>query len=378
MANKNLYLDLNVIQTVPSSNINRDDTGAPKTAIYGGVTRARVSSQAWKQAIRHSFKESGVKRGSRTREAAKLLTEKIMELDASLDQDAANEKSHQIFIAAGITFDKKETNKTRALLFVSPGQIEKLAQFAVSHDDLDVSKKNKAMPEKVKKELKRDVKKAINNENTLDLALFGRMVADNPELNVEGTAQVAHAISTHEIVPEFDYYTALDDLKGDDTNGAGFIGTSEFNSSTLYRYANINVRELAGNLGDDNAITGAADFIKSFILSMPTGKENSYANKTLPNYVLITVRTDTPVNLVSAFEEPVQSKDGYLKNSVKKLEDEYQSTLRFVLDQPIETIALSESKTESEIENQATNLPDLIDQVTEVLEKAVQDENTND
>ncbi len=124
MANKNLYLDLNVIQTVPSSNINRDDTGAPKTAIYGGVTRARVSSQAWKQAIRHSFKESGVKRGSRTREAAKLLTEKIMELDASLDQDAANEKSHQIFIAAGITFDKKEKTKLEHFCLFLPVRLK--------------------------------------------------------------------------------------------------------------------------------------------------------------------------------------------------------------------------------------------------------------
>ncbi len=66
-----LYVDVHVLQTVPPSNLNRDDAGAPKQAVYGGARRARVSSQAWKRATRKSFgqADSGVdlSLGTRTR-----------------------------------------------------------------------------------------------------------------------------------------------------------------------------------------------------------------------------------------------------------------------------------------------------------------------
>lgn len=358
MTNQNLYIDVNVLQTVPSSNINRDDTGAPKTAIYGGVSRARVSSQSWKRAIRKSFKSDGVITGIRTKEAVQLLANKLTEVDASLDEDAALVKAADIFKTAKIKVSKD--NETGALLLISPGQVEKLAKYATEHNELD----------------DKEVKKLLKSDNSLDLALFGRMVADNPELNVEGSAQVAHAISTHEVVPEFDYYTALDDLQTEDSSGAAMLGTIEYNSSTLYRYANINVNELAHNLGESNAVQGAAEFIKSFLLSMPTGKQNTFANKTLPNYVMVTVRTDTPVNLVTAFEDAVDSKHGYVTESVKELETEYQSTLKFV-DQPISTIVLSDDKYRSTLEDQVDNLSELLKRLSEVLTKAVQDEDTN-
>lgn len=137
----NVYIDLNVLQTVPSSNINRDDTGAPKTALYGGVTRSRVSSQSWKRAMRVSFKQSGVDTGTRTKEAAKLLANKLMSLDSSLDEKAALDKTSEVFKAASIKLDKN--NETGALLLVSPGQIEKLAQYVIDHDELDKKKKSK-------------------------------------------------------------------------------------------------------------------------------------------------------------------------------------------------------------------------------------------
>lgn len=143
--------------------------------------------------------------------------------------------------------------------------------------------------------------------------MFGRMVADDPSLNVDAAVQVAHAISTHEIVPEFDYFTAIDDKRKEDEAGSAMLGTIEYNSSTLYRYANINVNELEKNIGSDLTIKGAKLFIKEFISTMPTGKENTFANKTVPQYVLVTIRKDTPVNLVSAFEDPVKSHGGYVK-----------------------------------------------------------------
>lgn len=356
MTQTNLYIDLNVLQTLPPSNVNRDDTGAPKTALYGGVTRSRVSSQSWKRAVRQAFAQDAVNIGTRTKQAAQLLADKLTTLDSSLDQDAVTAKVDAAFKAASIRLKDRETG---ALLFVSPGQIDKLAQYLLDHDDFD----------------KKEIKKVLKGDQSLDLALFGRMVADNPELNVDGAAQVAHAISTHEIVPEYDYYTALDDLQGDDTTGAAMLGTIDFGSATLYRYANVNVTELRHNLGETDAVQGAVTFIKDFLLSMPTGKQNTFANKTLPSYVMVTLRSDTPVNLVSAFEQPVSSRQGYLPESIQRLEAEYQSTLAFV-DQPLLSVVLSREA--SKAENQVDNLTALLQQVTDGLAKAVQHENIND
>lgn len=356
---KNLYVDLSVLQTVPSSNINRDDTGAPKTALYGGVTRARVSSQSWKKAVRDEFKQDNVSAGTRTKQAANLLIAELKKLDASLDDEAALAKAVEIFKLAGIKIDTKKDNITGALLLVSRGQIAKLAQYALDNEELD----------------KKEVKKVLKGDQSLDLALFGRMVADNPELNVDASAQVAHAVSTHEVVPEYDYFTALDDEQPDDTTGAAMLGTIDFNSATLYRYANVNMNELVHNLNAADAIKGTADFIKDFLLSMPTGKQNTFANKTLPSYVMVTIRRDTPVNLVSAFENPVTSNSGYVAPSITKLEAEYQRTQAFV-DEPVANFVLG--KSDSKIGTNVAKLSDLLEQVTAQLSEVVQDENAND
>lgn len=358
MNTKNLYIDVHILQTVPPANLNRDDTGSPKTAVYGGATRARVSSQSWKRAMRRYFKENGRTIASRTKKVPTLLANKLKEINANLDNKLAMEKAKAILKVASISkFDEK--NDTKVLLAVSPGQVEKLAYYASKHEDLD----------------KKEVKKLLQDENTLDLALFGRMVADDPELNVEAASQVAHAISTNEIVPEFDYYTAIDDLKNNDNAGASMLGDIEYNSSTLYRYANINVKELIADLGKENALGGVADFIQSFALSMPTGKQNTFANKTLPNYIMVVIREDTPVNLVSAFEIPVRSQNGYVAKSIKRLEEEYQNTNQFV-EEPVLQIILEKGTVEGT--NHVANLKGLINKVTEALTEVVRaDENTN-
>jgi len=354
---KNLYVDLSVLQTVPSSNLNRDDTGAPKTALYGGVTRARVSSQSWKKATRDVFKTDNISVGKRTKRVAKLLTDELKRLNPVLDDETATSKVNEVFKAAGIKLDKN--NETGALLFVSAGQINKLAQYALDNDDLD----------------KKEVKKVLKGDQSLDLALFGRMVADSPDLNVDASVQVSHALSTHEVVPEYDYFTALDDEQEEDSTGAAMLGTIDFNSATLYRYANINMHELVKNLNEEDAIQGTVSFIKDFLLSMPTGKQNTFANKTIPSYVMVTIRTDTPVNLVSAFEEPVTSRTGYIKESIVQLEGEYTRVNGFV-SQPIINLILG--KANSQIGDSVMNLPELLEKVNGALSKAVYDENFSD
>lgn len=150
----------------------------------------------------------------------------------------------------------------------------------------------------------------MDTRHSLDVALFGRMIADDKALNVDAAAQVAHALSVHEVDNEFDYFTAVDDHLEDSEPGAGMIGTVEFNSSTLYRYATVDVDALASNLGHDTSEVDATaraivTFLRSFALSMPTGKQNTFANRTRPDAVIVSIRRGAPVNLVGAFEDPV-------------------------------------------------------------------------
>lgn len=361
-----MYLDINILQSVPSSNINRDDTGAPKTAIYGGVMRSRVSSQAWKRAVRKAFAHDSAQMGSdwlagiRTMEAPQILATELRKLDDSMSEEDALNNALAVFKKVGIKTDKK-TNKTKALLMVSHGEVEKLAKYVMNTDLDDLDKK--------------ELKPLLMSEKSLDMALFGRMVADDLSLNVDAACQVAHAISTHEVTPEFDYYTAVDDKQAEDTSGAAMLGTIDYNSSTLFRYANVNVEDLVHNLGSaDAAVKGIKLFIEDFMMSMPTGKQNTFANKTVPQYVMVTLRDDTPVNLVSAFEKPVISNDGYLQKSIDSLENEYTTTQKIV-DQPLATFVLTTGQ--SKLDEQVDKKDDLVDNVAAEIQKRVENENTN-
>ena len=274
--NKRLYVDFHILQTVPPSCINRDDTGSPKTAVYGGVRRARVSSQAWKHAMRAAFAEKAqLDVGKRTKKAAELVKAQILALAPELDADKLAKKALE---NAGIKSDDKGT---KALFFMSSAD-------------------------------KKQYRDALKAAPSMDMALFGRMVADDPSLNYDAAAQVAHSISTHAVQNEYDYFTAVDDCQAEDNAGAGHLGTVEYNSSTLYRYATVNVMELAGQLGAAQAAETVRAFGEAFLFSMPTGKQNTFANRTLPDAVYVTLREDQPVNLCGAFERAVpRSAQGY-------------------------------------------------------------------
>jgi CRISPR system Cascade subunit CasC len=243
------FVDIHVIQTVPSSNINRDDTGRPKTGVFGGFARARVSSQAWKRATRRDFAAylPTEDRAVRTRRIVEDLVARTRMLDESITQEDAIELAKKVMGAAGIKFKAARAKKgeeptdpfdlSEYLLFVSNQQIDRLARLALDSREGDIDKAA--------------AKNAIKLDNGIEVALFGRMVADDTSINVDASVQVAHAISTHVVEPEYDYYTAVDDKNVDSQDaGAGMIGVIEFNSSTLYRYATINLDQLYANLGD--------------------------------------------------------------------------------------------------------------------------------
>ncbi|OCC10246.1 type I-E CRISPR-associated protein Cas7/Cse4/CasC [Streptomyces sp. PTY087I2] len=333
-------LDIHILQTVPPSNLNRDDTGAPKSATYGGVRRSRVSSQAWKRATRKAFAGllDASELGIRTKKVVEVLAERIVDLDQSMTRAAAQSLAAEtITTATGSKVavpgrkSKQDVEDPAAestyLMFLSGRQYDALAAMTVEGGkggDL------KALKDYFKdRENKARAKQFVLTEHSVDIALFGRMVADSTDLNVDAAAQVAHALSVHAVEVESDYYTAVDDENTDAETGAGMIGTVDFNSSTLYRYAALDVNRLQENLGtghDDarpveptrRAVTA---FLEGFVTSLPTGKINAFGNQTLPAAVIVKMRSRRPVSYVAAFEEPVRAGEGggFLRKSCEKL-----------------------------------------------------------
>ena len=196
-----VFLDLHVLQTMPPNCLNRDDTGSPKTAVYGGVRRARVSSQAWKRAMRIQFNEDfdASELSVRTKHVFDLVAAEIIKKQPGISPDEATKKAVAALTAVGVKASGKTTDEVKldALFFISARQIKNVAALALG----EVSAK--------------DVKAALKSNNGVDLALFGRMVATDPDLNCDASAQVAHAISTHHIENEYDFYTAVDDYAKD-------------------------------------------------------------------------------------------------------------------------------------------------------------------
>ena len=394
--NNRLFLDIHAIQTVPPANINRDDTGSPKTAQYGGVIRARVSSQSWKRAMRLSFPKQ--MQGTRTKRILRLFENQFIKRDISFDTDVENDI---IFLTESLGFGTKESNGDTILdvLFMySNKQINEIIDYYIDNkEEISVlsktyydeiqkieKKKTKDVKSDVWKNFSKDDKKIINkinndlelilkNNNSVDTYLFGRMLAAKKSLNVDASSQVAHAISTHAIQSEFDYYTAVDDFAPEDNAGAGMLGTIEYNSSTLYRYANVALHEFYRQLEDkEETINATKLFVKSFVESMPTGKINTFANQTLPQAIVVSLRTDRPVNMVSAFEEPIKSDNGYVDKSIEKLFAEYTKYDK-ILDKPIFTayLILADTKVK-DIGKAEPNLADLLSDLGAEIEKNIE------
>lgn len=311
-----MFLDVHILQSVPPANINREESGSPKTAYYGGVRRARVSSQAWKRATRKALEADPAmiaESATRTRLLPQVIGDAVARADARLNENAA--RIGAAAVAAMFKAKLAERSggtRTEYLLFLGRDQLKRVTERLLERaDELAAADGDESIKEIVG-EL--NLRQLGMTGHAGAIALFGRMVADDPYTNVDAACQVAHAIATHEVNDEFDYYTAVDDEQSDAETGAGMIGTIEFNSATLYRYAAVDLRSLAENLDGD--IRRAADlavaFARTFATCMPTGKRTTFANNTRPDVIVLSVRDDQPVSLVGAFEEPVRAPGGGL------------------------------------------------------------------
>lgn len=327
-----MFIEIHALQNFAPSNLNRDDTGSPKDCEFGGHRRARVSSQCWKRAVREYFSEADLipeaQRAVRTKKLVGKLAATLVECDQKRSREQATAVAAAAVESLGVGLDNKskDEKKTSVLLFLGYDQIGTLASHCHENWESIVSGIQKSKSPKDKVVLPKDVvsklKGALNGSRAVDLALFGRMIAEDPAQNVDAACQVAHALSTHRVAPEFDYYTAVDDLGREDETGAGMVGTQEFNSACFYRYANVDLEQLANNLGGDRelAMAGVRAFLEGFIMAIPQAKQNSSAAQSLPSFVMVVVRDKGLASLANAFAKPVDGRGkGLVANSAEAL-----------------------------------------------------------
>lgn len=322
-------LRVSFIKTVAASNLNRDDTGAPKHQTFGGTERARLSSQCIKSATRKHMGEKVAKyplTGIRTLSAPELIVDRAIELDASADRSSVREL---VKVALGVKEPKKSTDglKTAALFSITRPQITTAAKVVL--DELSKSNDGKMSEKDVKMvagPLKKLVNQALNEERAADQGLFGRFYASDQALTIDAASQVAHALGTCPMPEGSDYFTGRDELGGinkrdytdesegteDAGNGAGHVGIKEFTSGPLYFYGTVDVESLRDVLDGDTDLTinAVVEFVDSFVRSLPTGSQNSYAAHPMPTTVLVEIADNGGgVSLAAAFERPSHTAD---------------------------------------------------------------------
>ncbi len=314
-----MLLDLHIIQNFAPSNLNRDDTNAPKDCEFGGFRRARISSQCIKRSVRTEFSRANLIASENLSYRTRKLVDAIVAQLVRNERDNAQAQSIAEFAIRSAGLGMKDS-KTQYLLFLGVEQIREFSKLIDDNWDELVKavvsqeaegQGGKSAKKKAKADapgfLKDGAALLLDGSKAADLALFGRMLADLPNHSITAACQVAHAISTNKVEMEFDFYTAVDDLQPAGESGAGMMGTVEFNSSCFYRYANLDTARLIDNLGHDTELAEETitAFLRAFVLAVPTGKQNSMAAQNPPSFVLAVVRSSGLCSLANAFVKPV-------------------------------------------------------------------------
>jgi CRISPR system Cascade subunit CasC len=318
-------IELHILQSFPVSCLNRDDVGAPKSAIFGGVPRARISSQCLKRAIRE-FAQDNLPAARFGGERTKLIVEPLAEalIKHGLEADIARDHAKNIADKLAKLDSKAPEDAPRVgtLTFISPCEIDSIAGEVA-----ELVKSNPKAKE-YEKSLDKYVKKA-GLMDAADIALFGRMAASMPSLTLEAAAMFSHALSTHKSENDLDFFSAVDDRNpGDEDAGAGMLGTIEFNSAVYYRYVAVNLDLLGdanhlGKLTPDERREVVAAFIESAVMAVPGARKNSMNASVPPSFVLgLYKEKGQPVQLINAFEAPVKG-TGLVSTSIRTLEEHH-------------------------------------------------------
>ncbi|MFT4941173.1 MAG: CRISPR system Cascade subunit CasC [Paraglaciecola sp.] len=293
----NSRIEFHILQSFPVTCLNRDDVGAPKTAIVGGVTRARVSSQCWKRQVRLKMQDFGIKLAVRTKKSEALFIEACLE--AGADETSA--------LACGKKISDQLIDDT--LIFISHTEAKAFAAYAKEQGFDDAKLKDK--------ELAKVAKKSLNPAiDALDIALFGRMVAKAAEMNVEAASSFSHAISTHKVSNEVEFFTALDDLQTEP--GSAHMGSLEFNSATYYRYISLDLGQLAQSLDEDDLKTAISAFTKALFVAVPNARQTTQSGASPWEFARVLVRKGQRMQV--PYETAVKGMDGgYLQPSIDTL-----------------------------------------------------------
>ncbi|CAL9381711.1 CRISPR system Cascade subunit CasC [Nocardiopsis dassonvillei] len=316
------FLDVHVLHTLPYSNVNRDDLGSPKTVVYGGTERTRVSSQSWKRVVRHRVEERLGDPAVRTRRIVGEIAQRLTAL--GWEAPLAEQGGNQVVLSAakgGIKLEKEkegESRVTSVLFYLPVSAIDALAAIAHEHRDAVAKESAKKTPKGV---LPTDDIVAVLRSRNATVNLFGRMLAELPSTEVDGAVQFAHAFTTHGTSVEVDFFTAVDDVPKANDHGSGHMNVGQFSTGTFYRYANIDLVGLLRNLDGD---TGTArelvsEFLRAFLGTVPSGKQNATAAMTVPDLAHVVVRSDRPVSYAPAFEAAVRGTEGFGAASVSRL-----------------------------------------------------------
>lgn len=309
------FLQLHLLTAYGPSNLNRDDTGRPKSVVFGGVPRLRVSSQSLKRAWRESAVFTDRLGGHLAKRTQRLGSEILAHLRAGgMDDEGSLEVARDI---AGVfgklrkVSDREDATFIEQLAFVSPEERAKALELA---DRALAGEQVEAKPGEI-------LRRA---DSAADVAMFGRMLADNPRFNREAAVQVAHAITTHRAIAEDDYYTAVDDLKSRDDPedaGAGFVGVQEYGAGVFYLYVCVDRGLLLGNLDGTESVRDAslAALAEAAATVSPQGKQSSFASRSCAIYALAEKGTEQPRSLAAAFLRPIAGEDQGA-SSVKALE----------------------------------------------------------
>jgi CRISPR system Cascade subunit CasC len=334
-----MIIELHLLQSFPPSNLNRDENGMPKDCEFGGYRRARISSQCLKRSIRFSkpFQDRmDYQIGYRTRNVLDNFVDELVKL--KIEKDKAEVIAREVIEIIIGKIDKQDktsalfytdSKELRNLAIVTKGYLDKIMPLLEEVDEKKKQKSNKDNLKAISKSIAKDFFDLHSNKiDSVDIALFGRMLANTPSMKIDAACQVAHAISTNRITMEFDYFTAVDDLNPEG-EGAGMIGSSAFNSACYYRYSAIDADQLMFNLGDKKelAVQGILAFIESSVLALPTGKKNVFAHNTQPEFIMIVAReSNMASNLVNAFERPAyaSNNNSLTENSVIRIDEHWK------------------------------------------------------
>ncbi|MFS8876916.1 type I-E CRISPR-associated protein Cas7/Cse4/CasC [Synechococcus sp. H55.2] len=326
-------MEIHLIQSFPPANLNRDENGMPKSTIFGGRPRARISSQCQKRAARKYYyqyaKLDPAHFADRSRNWIPELKSKLVK--AGIPDEQA-ELVARLALEEGLKLKFNDKNEATTIIFLGKTELDAIAEILIknwSAIESSLREEKPKLPQKDPNIAKAIEKALVDTGKPGDVALFGRMMASLPTVNVDAAVQVAHATSINVLQQEFDFFTAVDDLGSSEDTGADHMGETGYNSSTYYRFAVLDKEQLVENLGGTEHLGSIIKaFATAFIHAVPSGHQNGFAAHTRPALVMVVVREGQPISLVDAFENPVAPSGGFslLENAVKAL-DEYWGSL---------------------------------------------------